>query len=78
MFPKALGVLLIVGGVCYLVDMLALFLVPDFGKKIAAFVIIPSGIAEIWMLGYLLVIGVRTKSQANASPPRLRDLVAAP
>jgi hypothetical protein len=32
MFPKALGVVLIVGGVSYLVDMLAAFLVPDVGS----------------------------------------------
>ena len=42
LFPKWLGVLLIVGGVCYLVDLLAAFLVPDFGQKIHAFVVIPS------------------------------------
>lgn len=60
MFPKALGVLLIVGGVCYLVEMLGVFLVPDFGEKISTFVVIPSAVAEFWMLGYLLVIGVKT------------------
>ena len=60
MFPKALGVALIVGGVCYLVGMLAVFLIPGFGEKINTFITIPSAIAEIWMLGYLLVIGVRT------------------
>jgi len=60
MFPKALGVALIAGGVCYLVGMLAVFLIPDFGEKINTFITIPSAIAEIWMLGYLLVIGVRT------------------
>ena len=59
-FPKWLGVLLVVGGVCYLVDLLAMFLVPDFGVKIHAFVVIPSAIAEISMVVYLLVIGVRT------------------
>ncbi len=32
MFPKWLGVLLILGGVCYLVDLLAAFLVPDVGN----------------------------------------------
>ena len=32
-FPKWFGVLLIVGGVCYLVDLLAAFLVPDFGQR---------------------------------------------
>lgn len=60
MFPKALGVALIVAGACYLVGMLAEFLLPGVGEKINAFVTIPSAVAEIWMLGYLLVIGVRT------------------
>ena len=60
MFPKALGVALIAGGACYLVGMLAVFLIPELGEKINTFITIPSAIAEIWMLGYLLVIGVRT------------------
>jgi hypothetical protein len=60
-FPKWLGVLLIVGSACYIVDLLAQFLVPDFGVKIHAFVVIPSAIAEISMVVYLLVIGVRTQ-----------------
>jgi hypothetical protein len=60
MFPKALGVALIVGGVCYLVGMLAVFLVPDSGEKINTFVTIPSAIAELSMVVYLLVIGVKT------------------
>jgi hypothetical protein len=60
LFPKALGVVLIVGGACYLVDMLAAFLVPDLGQKIHTFVVIPSAIAEISMVVYLLVVGVKT------------------
>jgi hypothetical protein len=60
-FPKALGVLLIVGGACYLVGMLAAFLIPDSGQKINTFITIPSTIAEISMVVYLLVIGARTK-----------------
>jgi hypothetical protein len=59
-FPKAQGVLLIVGGVCYLVGMLASFLVPDSGQNINAIVTIPAAIAEISMVVYLLVIGVKT------------------
>jgi hypothetical protein len=59
-FPRWLGVLLIVGGVCYLVDLLGLFLVPDVGQQIHGFVTIPSALAEIAMVLYLLVIGVRT------------------
>jgi uncharacterized protein DUF4386 len=60
MFPRLLGVALIVGGACYLVGMLAVFLLPDFGEKINVYVTIPSAIAEISMLLYLLVIGVKT------------------
>jgi hypothetical protein len=61
MFPRTLGVVLVVGAACYLVDTLAAFLVPDFDKAIHGYVTIPSAIAEIWMVGYLLVMGVNTK-----------------
>jgi hypothetical protein len=67
-FPKWLGVLLIVGGACYIVDLLALFLVPDFGQKIHTFLVIPSAIAEILMVLYLLVIGVRTQKPGERIP----------
>jgi hypothetical protein len=60
MFPRALGGALIVGGACYLVGLLAVFLVPDVGETINRFVTIPSAIAEISMVLYLLVKGVRS------------------
>jgi hypothetical protein len=66
MFPKALGVVLVVGGVAYLVDLLAAFLAPDVGTQIHGFLGIPPTIAEIWMLGYLLVRGV--KMPARGAP----------
>ena len=72
LFPKWLGVMLIVGGVCYLVDLLAAFLVPDFGQKIHTFIVIPSAIAEISMVLYLLVVGVKT-----TEPKDQRSLAAA-
>src|SRR6266550_7342089 len=59
LIPKWLGILLMVGATCYIVDLLAMFLVPDLGQKIGSFIIIPSAIAEITMLAYLLVFGVR-------------------
>ena len=58
-FPRALGVGLIVGGACYLVDMLAAFLLPDVAKVISGYITIPSAIAEVSMVVYLLVIGVK-------------------
>jgi len=60
MFPRALGVLLIVGGACYLVGTLAAFLLPGSGQTINTVITIPSAIAEICMVLYLLVIGVKT------------------
>ncbi len=70
MFPKWLGILLIVGGVCYLVDLLALFLAPDFDKVIHGFITIPSAIAEITMVLYLLILGVMaTKPVARIPEP---------
>jgi Domain of unknown function (DUF4386) len=63
MFPKALGVVLIVGGVSYLVDMLMAFLVPDLSKQIHGFLAIPPTIAEIWTLGYLLVKAVKVPAR---------------
>jgi hypothetical protein len=68
LFPKALGVALIVAGVCYLVDLLAAFLVPAVGRTIHAFVVIPPSIAEVWMLGSLLVRGVQTPPPAERLP----------
>ena len=65
LFPKALGVVLIVGGVCYLVDLLAAFLFPEFGQMIHGFVVIPCAIAEIWMVLYLLVKGIRVPADAT-------------
>src|SRR5438045_6753635 len=63
MFPKLLGILLIAGGVCYLLDLLAAFLVPDFGlvQQMHAFVVVPTtAIAEISMVVYLLAVGGKT------------------
>jgi hypothetical protein len=60
LFPKWLGAVLIVGGACYIVDLLAAFLVPDLGQKIHAVIVTPCAIAEISMVVYLLVIGVKT------------------
>ena len=64
-FPKALGIALVVGAACYLVDTLAAFLVPDVGTSIHGFIWIPSAIAEVWMVGYLLAIGVKARKPAK-------------
>jgi hypothetical protein len=60
LFPKALAGVLVLGTVCYLIDLLAAFLAPEFGHMIHGYVVIPCAIAEIWMVLYLLIFGVRT------------------
>jgi hypothetical protein len=71
LFPKLLAALLVVGGIGYLVGMLAVFLVPASGEAINTYSTIPSAVAELWMVGYLLVIGVR--SSPATTPPRLKS-----
>jgi hypothetical protein len=65
LFPRWLGALLIVGGVCYLVDLLAAFLAPAFGRQIHAFIVVPCAVAEISMVVYLLAVGVKTAKVEN-------------
>ena len=63
LFPKALGVVLVAATVSYLLDLFAAFLVPGLSKQIHTFMGIVPAIAEIWMVLYLLVVGVRTVKQ---------------
>jgi hypothetical protein len=68
LFAKWLGVVLIAGGICYIIDLLAAFLLPAFGQQIHGFVTIPSAIAEISMVLYLIIIGVKTVKVDKAAP----------
>jgi hypothetical protein len=66
MFPRVLAVMLGIGGAGYLVGLLAVFLAPEVGEKINVGATIPSAIAEVAMVLYLLVFGARTPRQAAA------------
>jgi hypothetical protein len=68
-FPKALGVVLVAACVSYLVDLLAAFLVPEVSVQIHAFLSIAPAIGEIWMVGYLLLKGVKTVKPARQGLP---------
>jgi hypothetical protein len=56
--PKVLGVLLIIGGVGYLVDLFVRFLAPGFDAGISPLVI-PGAVAEVSLAVWLLVRAVR-------------------
>jgi hypothetical protein len=58
-FPKAIGVLLIVGCFAYLVDTFVTFLAPDVADSNEAFVVAPAAVGELWLVAYLLIKGVR-------------------
>jgi hypothetical protein len=64
LFPKALGVVLVAATVSYLGDVLAAFLLPDVATQVHGFLIIAPLVAEVWMLGYLLLRGVRSPDPA--------------
>ncbi|HOU13150.1 MAG TPA: DUF4386 domain-containing protein [Anaerolineae bacterium] len=58
-FPRALGVALVVACGCYHASLLAAFLFPDLSIVIHSYLSIPIWIFELWMVLYLLLIGVR-------------------
>ena len=67
LFPKALAGMLVLATVCYLIDLLTAFLVPELGSTVRTFIVIPCAIAEIWMVLYLLIIGVRAPKKLAAA-----------
>jgi hypothetical protein len=56
--PKTIGVLVVVAGICYLTNSLALFLAPAFHATIFPVILIPSFIGELSLCLWLLVMGV--------------------
>ncbi len=68
LFPKALGVVLVMATVSYLADSFASFLLPNLEQQIKPFLIIAPLVGEIWMVLYLLVKGVKSGHQAVRAP----------
>jgi hypothetical protein len=68
MFPKALGVALITVCACYHAKLLTAFLAPSLETVIQNYVSIPIWVFELWMVLYLLLVGVRTVKQDVYTP----------
>ena len=68
--PRVLGWILVGGGVGYVLSAFLAFLAPDAQVVIDALVY-PASIGEFWMIGYLLIRGVRRRGldEAPPSPP---------
>jgi hypothetical protein len=68
LFPKALGVVLVLATVSYLADSLMAFLLPNLELQIKPILIVAPLFGEIWMVAYLLVKGVKSGRQADSAP----------
>lgn len=68
LFPKALGVVLVLATVSYLVDVVVAFLLPGLAEQIHGSLGIVPAIAEIWMVLYLLIVGVRYSRPTDRTP----------
>ena len=65
MFPKVLGIVLVVGGIGYLFDTLAAFVAPELTPIIHPIAALLGIVAEVSLLAYLLVKGVRSPARSN-------------
>jgi Domain of unknown function (DUF4386) len=65
--PRVLGWILVGGGVGYVLSALIRYLAPD-AQVVAEALAYPASVGELWMVGYLLVRGVRRQAQDKASP----------
>jgi hypothetical protein len=65
--PRALGWILLGGGVGYVLSAFVRYLVPD-ATVVADALVYPATVGEFWMVGYLLVRGVRRRARADAPP----------
>ena len=73
-FPRIIGVLLAIEGLCYLINSFANFLAPKFAAQFFPYLMV-SAVGEIALCVWLLVIGLnvpRWKAQASEAAASLR------
>ena len=63
--PRALGVLLIAGGAGYIVSAFGAVLLPDLSATVVEGPSYIATVAEFWMIGYLLIFGIRANAGAR-------------
>ncbi|MGI5521659.1 DUF4386 domain-containing protein [Micromonospora sp. CA-259024] len=73
--PRLLGWLLISGGGGYLLGAFIVYLAPE-ARVVAELIAVPAHVGEFWMVGYLLVRGVRHRALQEA--PRADARMAPP
>ncbi|MEA2058736.1 MAG: DUF4386 domain-containing protein [Actinomycetota bacterium] len=67
-FPRALGVFLMIGSAGYVADVVVTLLSPEFHSSLSLYLAMPSGLAEVLFLLWLLTIGVGVPQQDKEIP----------
>jgi hypothetical protein len=68
--PRLLGVLLVLGGIGYLVDFLATLLLPAYpASPVADYILLPASLGEIGTCLWLLAVAVRQPAPLAATHP---------
>ncbi|WP_129789876.1 DUF4386 domain-containing protein [Promicromonospora panici] len=65
--PRALGWILVVGGVGYILDGFVMYLAPAAGP-VANLLVVPATVGEFWMIGWLLWHSFRPRAAAVTAP----------
>ena len=68
LFPKALGIVLVLATISYLAGSLTAFLSPSLELQVKPVLIVAPLVGEIWMVLYLLVKGVKSGRQTDRPP----------
>jgi hypothetical protein len=68
-FPKALGVMLMIGSASYLTELVAGLLFPGMGDNALLLIAVPAALAEVSFLLWLLVKGVRPNPRSTELVP---------
>ncbi|WP_327000970.1 DUF4386 domain-containing protein [Dactylosporangium sp. NBC_01737] len=65
--PRVLGWILVGGGAGYVLSALIRYLAPD-APAVAEALTYPASVGELWMVGYLLILGVRRQAPHETPP----------
>lgn len=59
--PRILGLLMAIGGSCYLIDSFVTFLFPGVAARLLPLILVPSGAAELALCLWLILMGVNVQ-----------------
>ena len=68
--PQALGWILVAGGVGYLVSAFVSYAFPN-ANLVTQLLTIPATIGEVWIMGYLIIVGIRDHARPDRDSARV-------